>query len=102
MTREMAIFLTALLVIISAASVDTYLNIKYPIIAIEEENPLARWILFLSDNDIALLISLKFLGTTLAIIILFFIYLHSKFLAVMIASGTAITMLGLIIYMVVS
>ncbi len=88
------------MMIIVASSVDTYINIKYPITSTFEENPIARWVLLESDNDLALLISLKFFGLSLAIVFLMLLYLYNDMIAVLSSAGLAAIFGILIMYMV--
>ena len=78
-----------LLIIAGVSAVDTYINIKYGIIAMHEENPLARAILSNSREDLGLLIAMKLMGTALASAILtagFFIKTnHTLFIAGVVA-----------------
>jgi hypothetical protein len=53
---------------------DAYLNLRYPVTALTEENPLARWILEASGNDLPLFIALKFAGTLVCLGVLALYY----------------------------
>ncbi len=53
------------LIIVGISAIDAYLNVRFPVRDSNEENPIARWILTVSQNDVSLLISIKLLGTAL-------------------------------------
>jgi hypothetical protein len=95
------ILATCLLIIVSVSAVDAYLNMKYPVCVATEENPVARYILHLSSNDIALLISLKLFGTVTAVALLMAYYSIRKMAATVVAVVLAITQLLLMAYMVI-
>ncbi len=68
---------------------DAYLNLRYPVTAQVEENPIAKWILQASGDDVPLLIGLKFAGTLACLGVLVLVYLHKKASAMLIASTVA-------------
>ena len=56
----MTTFFLAWTYCLTVATLDMYLNIRYPVLTAEEMNPLARAILYASDGDVALLLACKF------------------------------------------
>ena len=93
-------FLISLFTIIGFAGVDTYLNIKYPVTADVEENPIARWLLLASHNNLGLLMAVKMMGTSLASCVLVAIYQRRKDLAVAIAGSVALCVSIMLGYMI--
>ncbi len=97
------IYFTFLLLIIATVSaVDAYLNQIYPIHYQHEENPMARLVLELSHNDIPLLISLKLLGTSIAIGFLSFLYFHKQQIACTATAALAIIQCSLLLYILLA
>lgn len=72
-TRMSVVFLLFTLFIGLTSAFDAYLNLKYPVIAALEENPLACWILQEhgdGDQARAVLLALKFGGTVIVLVVL--------------------------------
>lgn len=91
------LFALLVLVITGLSAADAYFNMIYHPCDATEENPTARFILYKSDNNVPILITLKFFGTLLAANILWLIYLWKQRLAWLVASGTlagAVVILG--------
>lgn len=94
-------FWVFLLVIISFACIDSYLNLHYGLQYQNELNPLAKWVLFVSNNNLALLFSLKMFGTSLSVAFLVWLYFHNRNLAAKCSCVIAfilILLLGFMIY----
>jgi hypothetical protein len=75
--RPTTLFLLLTLLIGLSSAFDAYLNLKYPVTVMTEENPLARQILKKSgDNDFARarLLGLKFGGTLIALHVLWWLF----------------------------
>jgi hypothetical protein len=96
------LFAGFLFVILGFAAVDTYLNIEYPVKAKVEENPVAKWVLQQSNNDLGLLIAVKLIGTNLAIALLTLYYRHSKGKALVVSGSVALIVTSMLAYMVIS
>jgi hypothetical protein len=94
------VFVSFLLVILGFAATDTYLNIKYPVKDKVEENPIAKWILQQSNNDLGLLIAIKLIGTNLAITLLTLYYRHNKGKALVASGSVAGCVIAMLVYMV--
>ncbi len=97
-----ALFAGFLFVILGFAAVDTYLNIEYPVKDKVEENPVAKWVLQHSHNDLGLLIALKLIGTNLAIALLTLYYRHKKGMALVASGSVAFIVTIMLMYMVIS
>jgi hypothetical protein len=94
------LFIVSLLVIIGFAGIDTFLNIKYPVRAEVEENPIARWLLQVSHNDLGLLMAVKMAGTSLASCVLVVIYQRRRDMALAIAASVALCVTTMLGYMI--
>jgi hypothetical protein len=70
-----ALFVAALIIVGGISCIDGILNIVYPVTAEVEENPIAAAILRASNDNIALLMTLKAAGT---IFVLGFLALYSR------------------------
>jgi len=68
------IYLAMMIVVVAASAVDAYLNLKYPVFADVEENPLAKVILQKTRDDANALIAFKLAGTALCTMLLSFVY----------------------------
>jgi hypothetical protein len=94
------LFVISLIAILGFAGMDTYLNLKYPVKVAVELNPMARWLLRVSDNDLALFMAVKWVGTCLALCVLVFLYRHRRDMALA-ASGTlAVCVTTMLIFMI--
>lgn len=96
----LGVFIFFLAVAAGVSAADAYLNLKYPVTAAVEENPMARWILLRSHNDVALLISLKLFGTSLAIGLLCLGYWVHRRGALMIAGVIALVQVVILLHIV--
>lgn len=63
-------FELCLIIIVLVAGVDTYLNLKYSVDSTQELNPIASYILRVSNEDLALLVSIKLVCTAIIAIFL--------------------------------
>lgn len=79
---------------------DAWLNLVYPVHDGVEENPFARQILIASNNDIALLIAIKAVGTILALAFLRDYYYYNRGRAYIIAGALALIQVACLCYIV--
>ena len=79
---------------------DTYVNIRHPVTTVTELNPLARVVLQASENDVALLIALKLLGTSVVLSVLLLGYFYKREYAWPIISGIVLFQLGLLVFLI--
>lgn len=63
-------FELCLIIIVLVAGIDSYLNLRYPVHSSQELNPIASYILRASNEDLALLISIKLVTTAIIAIFL--------------------------------
>ncbi len=96
----LGLFIIFLTVAAGISSADAYLNLRYPVTAAVEENPLARWILLRSHNDVALLISLKLFGTSLVIGLLCLGYWVHRRGALIVAGAIALVQVVILLHIV--
>jgi hypothetical protein len=96
----LGLFILFLAVTAGISSADAYLNLKYPVTSAVEENPIARWILLRSHNDVALLISLKLFGTSLVIGLLCLGYWLNKRAALIIAGAIATVQVVILLHII--
>ena len=78
---------------------DAGCNLFYPVNSLVEENPLAKYLLIISEQNVALLISMKATGTILALSFLKVYYYYFREQALIIASTLAIVQFFIIVYM---
>jgi hypothetical protein len=78
---------------------DGYLNLRYPVTVESEENPIARGILQATGNDVPLLISAKFFGTSLCLAFLLWCYFQKKEWAWMFTSVLTVVQTGVLVYL---
>ena len=93
------IYATLWLFIGWVSAYDAYLNLRYPVTAQVEENPVAKWILEASSDDVPLLIGLKFAGTLACHGLLVVVYLIRKRTAMLIAAGVASVQAMVLVYL---
>lgn len=91
-----AIYFALWLFIALVSAIDTYLCVRYAesLIAMEQ-NPVCQWLL--AVNGVPILISLKFLGTTLVLGILFALRRHWTGMSVI--SGVSLFQVLLLLYL---
>jgi hypothetical protein len=89
-------FFFCLFVVIGVAAIDTYYNIKYPVIVASEENPIAR--LILQQGGIALLFSMKLFLTSFVACLLTAAYEKWPKHSVLIVAVLAIVQLFVLFY----
>jgi hypothetical protein len=92
-------FYTLWLFIAVVSAYDGYLNLRYPVTVENEENPIAQCILRATGNDAPLLISLKFLGTSVCLAFLLSCYVRKKQLAWVITSSLVVVQGAVLIYL---
>lgn len=93
------IFVLFVFAILTVSAVDTYLNLRYPVTADTELNPLAAWILKASADDLPLLISLKVFGTGTVMFLLAFMFQKRSETTVVITGILACLQVTLLFYM---
>lgn len=82
------VFALLVFVATSASVADAYFNLQFPPTSFTEENPLARFILENSCNNV--LISLKFCGTLLVSNILWLLYIYRRKIAWAVLAGVLV------------
>lgn len=89
------------LIITLVAAYDVYVNIRYPVTTATELNPIASCILKVSNNDLALLMAVKFLGNMIVLGALMFGYLykvrHTFVVSLSLASFQTLVLLFLLV-----
>jgi len=98
------VFLALCLFVGLSSMYDAYLNVKYPVVAAAEENPIARWILEAhADEDDArsVLIGAKVVGTLLVVGILatLFAVRRTRDMAWTAAASLCVVQVGVLLYM---
>jgi hypothetical protein len=93
------IYLSLWLFVAFVSAYDTYLNIRYPVTAKAELNPLAKFVLEASADDLALLIALKLFGTVIVLSILQLAYAYKRGHAFVIVSAVALAQTGVLLFL---
>lgn len=98
------VFLALCLFVGLSSMYDAYLNVKYPVVAAAEENPIARWILEAhadADDARSALIGAKLVGTLLVVGILatLFALRRTRDMAWSVAASLAVFQCGVLAYM---
>lgn len=96
---KFAFYLMLWFFIAFVAAFDTYVNICHPVTMLTELNPIACAILHCSDNNFALLIAIKFFGTSIVLSVLLLGYFYRKAHAYCIASVLALVQLGVLLFL---
>jgi hypothetical protein len=78
---------------------DTYLNVRHPVTAATELNPMARFLLQASDNDLALLIATKLFGTTIVLSFLLLALFYKRNNAYVVVFCVAMAQLAVLMYL---
>lgn len=98
-TMRTATFLAMLTSLAGMSAVDAYLNLKFPVKAHSEENPVAKAVLQSSGDDTHFLISLKLFATALALSLLTSLFYHVPNKALTAAVVVALLYAAAICYM---
>jgi len=91
------LLLWAFIALVSAY--DTYVNIRHPVTAHTELNPVAKCILENSNNDLALLIAVKMVGTSIVLGVLLAGYFYRSTHAYCVAVSLALVQFGVLMFL---
>ena len=97
-TKSNFVYAFFVLVIFATSIVDAWFSIKYPVTIFTEENPIAWYILLVSDNDMPLLMLIKAIGTGLVVAFLSIYYYYDRSKALTVAFCLVIFQLWLLCY----